>query len=204
MTKAALSSTGIEILKLLTSNLTKDFTILKIAQGTGKTNRLTYSTVRKLEKEHIITIQEKANLKLCKLNLKNPQIVSFVEGLRWRDFARGQPGVSLLVSDIISKSELPYFTLAIFGSHAKGTATKKSDLDLLLVMPDRIFQGSFEAAVKSATALSNISVHDVVVTYSEFASMLGEKKINVANQVLEARVIAYGAEAFYTLVGRLL
>ena len=204
MIKALLSNTGIEILKLLASNLTKDFTILKIAQATGKTNRLTYLTVGKLEKDRIITVQPKANLRLCRLNLKNPQIVSFIEALRWRDFERRQRSVSLLVSDIVSKSELPYFTLIIFGSYAKGTATKKSDVDLLLVTPDRMLQGKFETAIKSAMALSNIPVHDVVVTYSEFASMLGEKKINVAKEVLEARLIAYGAEAFYTILERLL
>ena len=204
MIKALLSNTGIGILKLLASDLTKDFTILKIAQATGKTNRLTYSTVGKLEKDRIITVQQKANLRLCRLNLKNPQIVSFIEALRWRDFERRQRSVSLLVSDIVSKSELPYFTLIIFGSYAKGTATKKSDVDLLLVTPDRMLQGKFETAIKSAMALSNIPVHDVVVTYSEFASMLGEKKINVAKEVLEARLIAYGAEAFYTILERLL
>jgi len=200
--KPAFSDTGIEILKLLTSNLTRDFTILKIAQHTGKTNRLTYSTVRKLEKEHMITIQEKANLRLCKLSLENPQMIALIESLRWLDFTRKRSDVGLLVSDIVSKSELPYFTLAVFGSYARGTMTKRSDLDVLLVIPDRKFEDTLETAIKSARALSNIPVHDVVVTYAEFASMLRETKINVAKESLEARYIAYGAEAFYTLLRR--
>jgi predicted nucleotidyltransferase len=200
--KAAFSDTGIEILKLLTSNLTRDFTILKIAQHTGKTNRLTYSTVKKLEKEHMITIQEKANLRLCKLSLENPQMIALIESLRWLDLTRERPDVGLLVADIVSKCELPYFTLAVFGSYAKGTMTKRSDLDMLLVIPDRKFEDTIETAIKSARALSNIPVHDVVVTYAEFASMLRETKINVAKESLEARYIGYGAEAFHTLLRR--
>jgi predicted nucleotidyltransferase len=200
--KAAFSDTGIEILKLLTSNLTRDFTILKVAQHTGKTNRLTYSTVKKLEKEHMITIQEKANLRLCKLSLENPQMIALIESLRWLDLTRERPDVGLLVADIVSKCELPYFTLAVFGSYAKGTMTKRSDLDMLLVVPDRKFEDTIETAIKSAKALSNILVHDVVVTYAEFVSMLRETKINIAKESLEARYIGYGAEAFYTLLRR--
>lgn len=200
--RAAFSDTDIEILKLLTANLTKDFTILKIAERAHKTNRLTYSAVKRLEKEHLITIQEKANLRLCKLSLEDPQMISLIESLRWHDFTRKHPDVGLLVSDIVSKSEFPYFTLAIFGSYAKGTMTGKSDFDMLLVIPDRKFGDAIETAIKSARAMSNIPVHDVVVTYSEFVDMLNEAKLNVAKEILEARYVAYGAEAFYALLRR--
>lgn len=46
---------------------------------TRKTNRLTYSTIKKLERERMITIQKKANLRLCKLSLENPQIIALTE-----------------------------------------------------------------------------------------------------------------------------
>jgi predicted nucleotidyltransferase len=150
----------------------------------------------------MITIQEKANLRLCKLSLENPQMIALIESLRWLDFTRKRSDIGLLVADIVSKSELPYFTLAVFGSYAKGTMTKRSDLDMLLVIPDRKFEDTIETAIKSARALSNIPVHDVVVTCAEFVSMLRETKINVAKESLEARYIGYGAEAFYTLLRR--
>jgi len=150
----------------------------------------------------MITIEEKANLKLCKLSLENPQMIALIESLRWLDFTRKRSDIGLLVSDIVSRSELPYFTLAVFGSYAKGAMTKRSDLDMLLVIPERKFEDTIETAIKSARALSNITVHDVVVTYAEFAEMLRETKINVAKEVLEARYVGYGAEAFYTLLRR--
>jgi len=176
--------------------------MFKITERAHKTNRLTYSTVKRLGKERLITIQEKANLRLCRLSLENPQMIALIESLRWHDFTRKHPDVGLLVSDIVSKSELPCFTLAIFGSYAKGTATAKSDLDMLLVIPDRKFGDTIETAIKSARSLSNVPVHDVVVTYSEFVDMLSEAKLNVAKEALEARYVAYGAEAFYTLLRR--
>jgi len=150
----------------------------------------------------VITIQKKANLRLCKLSLENPQIIALVESLRWQDFTRRHPHIGLLVSDIVTKAELPYFTLAVFGSHAKGTMTPRSDLDMMLMIPDRKFEATIQTAIKSARTLSNVPVHDVVVTHSEFLEMLGEKNVNVAKETLEARYLAYGAEAFYTLVRR--
>ncbi len=200
--ESPLSKTDIAILKFLTANLTKDFTILKIAENTGKTIRLTYAAVRKLVERRIIIREEKANLKLCRLNLKLPQIISYVESIRWHDFAKKNGEVNLVVSDIIEKSSLPYFTILVFGSYARGVATKASDVDLLIIIPDKKFEDIFEVAVKSAKSLTTITLHHIIVSYQEFLAMLSEKKTNVAKEVLETRYITYGAEQFYTIVGR--
>ena len=202
--KRTLTPNDIEVLKFLTKNLTKDFTILKIAKGTGKTNRLVYAAVKRLIKEKIIIVEEKANLKLCRLNLEMPHIIALIESIRWHDFAQGHRDVDLLISDIIARSALPFFTLVVFGSYAKGTAIEASDLDILIIIPDRKFEASMDIAIKSATSLSTITLHPIIVSYTEFLDMLRENKINVAKEVLEARYVTYGAEPFYTMVGRTL
>jgi predicted nucleotidyltransferase len=150
----------------------------------------------------MIIREEKANLKLCRLNLRMPQVVAFIESIRWRDFVERRRELSLLVSDILQRCELPYLTLLVFGSYARGTATKRSDLDMLIIVPDRKFEESVEVAVESARALSKITLHHIIVSYSEFVNMLGEKKTNIAKEALEARYIAYGAEPFYEMVCR--
>jgi predicted nucleotidyltransferase len=200
--KTVLSDTETEVLKLLASDLTREITILKVAQLTGKTTRLTYAAAKKLAKEKTIIIEKKANLRLCKLNLEKIQINAFIESLRWNDFTKKHPDVGLIISTIISKINMPYFTIAIYGSYAKGTATRKSDIDLLVIIPDRKFGNEIEAAVEYARALTNLSLHNVEVTYAEFVSMLRENKITVARETLEARYIAYGAESFYSMIGR--
>jgi len=141
---STLSATAIDILEFLTANLTKDFTILKIAKNTGKTTRLTYAMVKRLAKDKIINIEKKANLKLCRINLKMLQIISYIESIRWHEFAKRHREISLLISDIIKKSSLPYFTVLIFGSYAKDTATKSSDLDLLIIIPDKKLEDFIE------------------------------------------------------------
>lgn len=199
---AALSTTSVEILKFLTANLTRDFTILQIAKSTGKTTRLTYAAVKRLVEDKVIIIEEKANLKLCRLNLRLPQIIAFIESIRWRDFARRHPEISLLVSDITQRCDLPYLTLLVFGSYARGKVTKASDLDLLVITPDRKFDGSVEVAVKAAISLSRTALHHIIISYPEFLHMLTERKTNVVREALEARYVAYGAEPLYAMVGR--
>jgi len=198
----ALSDTSVEVLKFLAADLTKDFTILQIANNTGKTTRLTYAAVKRLIKDKMISMEEKANLKLCRLNLKMPQIIAFIESYRWRDFARRHPEIDFLVSDIIQKSDLPYLTLLVYGSYARGRATKASDLDLLVITPDRKFEDSVEAAVRAARSLSKIALHHIIISYPEFLQMLSERRTNVAKEVLEARYVAYGAEPLYMMVGQ--
>jgi len=200
--RTVFSATAIKILRFLTANLTKDFTILQIAKSTGTTTRLTYAAVKRLVEDKIIILEEKANLKLCRLNLKLPQTIAFIESIRWCDFARRHPEISLLVSDIIQRCDLPYLTLLVFGSYARGTVTKASDLDLLVIIPDRKFEDSLEVAVKTARSLSKIPLHHIIVSYIEFLHMLSEKKTNVAKEVLETRYVAYGAESLYMMLGR--
>lgn len=102
----ALTSNDIEVLKFLTKNLTKDFTILKIAKGVGKTNRLVYAAVKRLIKEKIIIVEEKAKLKLCRLNFEMPHIIALIESIRWHDFVQSHRDVDFLISDIIARSAL--------------------------------------------------------------------------------------------------
>jgi len=208
---AYLSSTAIALLKLMASDLTKDYTIRKLAQGIRQSYRITYETVNRLAENGTLSLERKANLRMCRLNLRrNVQTLAFIESLRAEEFLKTRPAVRLTVSNLVTKitNVLPFFCLVLFGSVVKGKSITRSDLDILFILPDQMLQNRVENELASVVRTSTIGLHEVVLSTDQFASMLSEreriKKPNLATEILENRIIPYGAETFYALISRIM
>ena len=206
-----LSRTAIAILKVMVSDLTKEYTVRGLAERIRQSYRITYETAQKLAKDGHLELEKSGNHNVCRLNLsKDLQDLAFIESLRAEEFLEAKTDLRFLVSSIISKISgvLPYFALILFGSHVKGTAGTRSDLDIVLILPHRTFQRPFENELASIARTSTTGLHELIVTSKEFASMLstkqGKGQPNVATETLASHIIPYGAEAFYNLVSRLL
>jgi len=208
---AYLSSTAIAVLKLMVSDLTKDYTIRRLAQGIHQDYRITYDTVKKLTENGVLNLERRANLHMCRPRVnKNVQVLAFIESLRTKKFLETRPSIRMILSTVVSRitKVSPFFCLTLFGSVAKGKAVSRSDVDMLLILPDLMFQNRVENELSSAARTSTIGVHEIILSADQFVSMLSErempKKPNVATEVLENHVVVYGAEAFYTLLSRVM
>ena len=90
--------------------------------------------------------------------------------------------------------------MIIFGSHVKGTASKRSDLDTLLIIPNKEMENDVSSAIGSITRISPMGIHDVILTNEEFTQLLREKKPNVAWEALDNRIVPYGAEPLFKVL----
>ncbi|MGD0177039.1 MAG: nucleotidyltransferase domain-containing protein [Candidatus Bathyarchaeia archaeon] len=208
---AYLSRTAIAILKVMVSDLTKEYTVRGLAEGIRQSYRITYETAQRLSKDGRLRLEKSGNHSVCSLNLaRNVQDLAFIESLRTDNFLKTNADLRFLVSSMVSKVSgvLPYFTLILFGSNVKGTADPRSDLDVILIVPHRAFQRVFENELASISRISTTGLHELIVTSKQFASMLstkqGNSQPNVATETLASHIIPYGAEAFYNLVSRLI
>lgn len=205
-----LSATAIALLKFMTGDLTKDYTIRKLSQGINQGYRITYETVNRLAEDGILTLERKANLHICRLNLRgNVQTFAFVESLRAEEFLKSRPAMRVLVANLVARirNVLPFFCLVIFGSTVKGKWAPRSDVDILLVLPDQNFQNQVENELASIARTSAVGLHEMVLLTDQFMSMLSgrerAKRPNLASEVLANHITPYGAEAFYALVSRI-
>jgi len=206
-----LSSTAIAVLKLMVSDLTKDYTIRKLAQAIRQDYRITYDTVKRLSENGILNLERKANLYMCRLRLdKNIPVLAFTESLRAKEFLESKPSIRVLLSTVVSKitNVLPFFCLVLFGSVVRGKAVSQSDLDILLVLPDLMFQNRVENELASVMRTSTIGFHEIILSTEQFVPMLSAREIakkpNVVTEVLESHIVPYGAETFYALLSRVL
>ncbi len=196
-----LSKTSVEILVHLTSRIRESFTVRQIADAIGKDYKISHVMTMRLAEQHYIIAEKKPPVTYCKLNLKgNSSLLAYIEGVRAGRFFAKNRDLEILINDILSKFDSPFFSLIIFGSYVKETASKKSDLDVLFIIPDRTLEKEVSSAVGSIEHISPIGFHDVVLTSGEFADLLKQKTANVAWEAVDNRIVPYGAEALFKML----
>ena len=94
---------------------------------------------------------------------------------------------------------LGFFSVVVFGSFAKGTYTKSSDLDLAIIVPAASHQEPFLRKDLSLSAIRTIDLH--LISSSELRKMLVAPYENLGKQMLGASLPVKDAETFYSLVG---
>jgi predicted nucleotidyltransferase len=197
----SLSKTSVEILAYLSSKPRETFTVRQVAGGIGKDYRITYVMTMRLARQKYIIAERRRPVTYCRLNLKgNSALLAYIEAIRASRFLSRHRDIEVVADGLREKIASPFFTMIVFGSHVKGTASKRSDLDVLFVIPNNEMEKDFSSAVGSVARISPMGIHDVSLTSMEFGQLLREKKPNVAWEALDNRIVPYGAEPLFRMM----
>jgi hypothetical protein len=127
-----LNKTSVEILAFLTSRIRHSFTVRQIAKAIKKDYKITYTMAMRLAEQNYIIAEKKRPVTYCRLNLQgNSSLLAYIERVRASRFFEKHKDIKLLVNDLTSKISVPFYILILFGSHVKGKASLRSDLDVL-------------------------------------------------------------------------
>jgi len=92
---------------------------------------------------------------------------------------------------------------------ARGEATSRSDVDVLVLVPnyeEKKFKGLMGSVDKLASDISGrypIRILPVVMTMGDFEQSIKDKK-RFANDVLKDRIVLFGEERYYYLLSRMI
>jgi predicted nucleotidyltransferase len=181
----------IKILRLLLDNKEKRFTIKKIAESLKINYRIAHEKVALLEKEKLLKVTKIGNSKLCEFTNKWNSKVYEAEYLRKNDLLKKNKDF-LVIHNRLSELNFVFIAL-LFGSHAKGTADKNSDIDILTI-------GGDEKEIRKAISLLPDKIHLTHVSYEDFISMAKSKEFSVVNEAIINNMILIGREEYYRLL----
>ena len=202
--------TVLKIVGLLRKNLGKGFTILEISKLLKIGYRPAYNHVAELEKIKAINTKRVGSAKQCSLNLENAQSLHFLQEIdlaRKEELYKSNQKLKSILENILSKithqitSSL--HSIILFGSHAKGTATKSSDIDLLFIVSnikDKSVRDTIERECASYQHSYNVKISPLITNMEEFKKMLKSKEINVGKEAKEYGIALYGSEQFWRLI----
>ena len=98
------------------------------------------------------------------------------------------------VFDKLQKLRQIHFTCILFGSYAKGMATKESDIDVLLISKGK---EGIDKIAKEIYAKYGKEINVVVMTPDEFKK---QREKAIIKEIISSHYVIYGAENFVNLV----
>lgn len=194
-----LTQTQERILELLLSNQEEHFSIRHISRLLGKSYALTYNNIQDLVSKQIL---QKSSLPPAQIiSISNNISSSFllpVEQKRAQKLLEKYVWVDLYMHDVLQTAPYPFFILLVFGSYAKESATSKSDIDLLAIVPSKKEIPLLEQTLRQYTPVKkNILIVDI----QNFLDMIkNPRAFNVGNEARKYHIILFGAEIYYQLL----
>ncbi len=194
-----------EIVGLYDGNILAEYSINEIARKLGRKGySFIYDKVMSMVKAGVLKKRVVGTSALCSLNLSEYStmlLLCQLEAGKAKELYSKSKALKGILDKLVeeSKQTNTVHCMVIFGSYAKGTAKKKSDVDLLVVVEDR----RKETVSRVANTLSMahaVELNAVVLDKKLFRSMLTSKDVNVGKETLRYHVVVYGCERFFEYV----
>ncbi len=192
------TKTDIAVMGLFVSRILDSFTIREVSRIIKKDLKIVHTSIKKLIKEGFI-IKDKHNA--LKLNYqKNIQDLAYMENIRKEHFFRKNNLIKIHINNFLKRTKMPFFVLLIFGSYAEGKHNKKSDVDLLAILPNA--EESFERELNANLSTSTIKFDINVISKESFREMMQKRsELNVINETFNKHILLYGSEQYYAMLG---
>jgi len=181
-----------KVLRFLIKNKVKSFSINEISKNLKIDYKLTYINIKKLGEERTIKIEDLGNIKRCSFDNSFNNDVFIVENERKKELLKNKDFL-VMYNDLIKINR--QFILLLFGSHAKETASKHSDIDLLLISSKDDAE-----LIQKELNLIPLKIHLTNVTYEDFIKMLKTKEQTVVSEAIKKNIILFGIEDYYKLL----
>lgn len=190
----------LKIVDLLAKNIEKEFTINEIAKTLEEYYSFVHRTVNKLAKDGMIVKNRVGKSHLCSLNLDNEKtsvLIQLSEIEKKENFYITNKELKLILEDFVKSLEPQIkniITIILFGSYAKGTATKESDIDILLIRKERI---EIEKITKEIYAKYGKEITPILMLVNDFKE---QKDKSMIKEMIKNHYVLYGVENFVDLV----
>ena len=199
----------LKIIGLMRREIVKGQTILEISRKLKIGYRPAYMHIANMEKEGIIKIERIGNAKQSTLNLENAKtrhLLGEIDILRKEELFKENPKLRAVIESLISKLTEKFISrihsVVLFGSYAKGAATKQSDIDLLFIVSNLKNKSLREAIERESASYQyshNIKVSPLIADIEEFKKMLKSKELNIGKETREYGISLYGHEIFWRI-----
>lgn len=160
------------------------------------TNALTLALNKFLE-EGIIKSTKVGKSYLYSLNLDNELTYYYVALANFQKIDKNTKITVRIIKEELEKVT-PFYSLVIFGSYAFQEQKKTSDLDIVIIIEDKIKQVEIALNIAKQKSLVQIDAH--IITKKEFIEMLTNEEENLGKQIARKHLVLNNHEIFYKII----
>lgn len=196
------------ILKTMTKDLTKWYYTRELAKLSKASLGTVSSEFRNLAKKGLVEQKAEGQEKYYRLNLANPRtrkLCELFETDKREGFYKENRRLAWVLEDFVKRVSdfAPEIqSIVLFGSVARGEATIRSDIDVLVLTPNleeeqfRRLMNSVERLASEVSARHPVKLAPVVVMIKDFEESIKDEK-RFAIDVLKDGIVLFGEERYY-------
>jgi len=184
-----------KILECFYRNRSKQLYFSEILRETKLTQNTTLKHLKNLQKNNLIISTKKIGNTFYKINPKNPQIYSVFSYFDYKKLNELPVTRKRAITEFLEKIKIKSLIILIFGSTAKGTFGKESDIDILLIYNKK---ESEDANLKSdIEATTGTKIQTFIIDFDYFKEQLLRQENKVIIHAIKTGFVISGHDIFY-------
>lgn len=190
----------LKILEIFKRDLFRSLTFIELKEKLKESsNSKLQRAILNFKAENLINIKQIGKTNLISLNYLNNKLFDYFSILNLESGKKIPLNIVYEIQESILK-ETEFFSLIVFGSFAEEKATKKSDLDIAVIVESQEVKNRIIPRINSfkRKSLREIDIH--VFTREEFVEMLRDEKENLGKEIVKNHFVFYGMINFYKLI----
>ncbi len=184
-----------KILECFYRNRKKEFYFSEILRETGLTQNTTLKHFKNLQKLGLIISTKKIGNTFYKINPKNPQIYSIFSYFDYKKLNELPSERKRAINEFLDKIKTKPLIAVIFGSTAKGTFRKESDIDILLIFNKK--EAMDKKLKEDIEAITGIKIQTFIIDFDYFKEQVLKEEDKVITHAIKTGFPITGNDKFY-------
>lgn len=187
-----------KILECFYRNRNKELYFSEILRETKLTQNTTLKHLRSLEENQLVIRNKKIGNTFYKINKKNVQVYSLLSYFDYKIFNELPNSKKRAILNFLESLETKPLIALVFGSTAKKTFTKISDIDILLVFNKKEAK---HAKIRSdIEAITGEEIQEFIIDYEYFKEQIIKQDDSVITHAIKTGFVLSGHYCFYNKV----
>lgn len=190
-----------EVLKAFFPETNKELNIKEVSKKIKLSYQPTYTYLKELAEKKILNHKRAGNVHLYSLNLKNPVVIKEIENIEFEAKEKLINGLDKktqkILEDVLAQvQEVSVLLCLLFGSTARKTRVRVSDIDLFFVVSEINYADKIKRICNTYNMKYDIKLSPVIVSLKEFRKMLVERN-DFTDNLLKEKIVLSGLEFYY-------
>lgn len=184
-----------KVLECFYKNRNKEIYFSEILRQTGLTQNTTLKHLKNLKENGLLLSTKKIGNTFYKVNQNNSQIYSIFSYFDYKKLNDLPNERRMAIIEFLEKIEIKPLICLIFGSTAKGTFDKKSDIDLLLVYNTK--ESEDKKLKEDIEAVTGTRIQTFIIDLEYFKEQILKQENKVITHAIKTGFVIRGFDNYY-------
>ncbi len=184
-----------KILECFYRNKLKEIYFSEILRETGLTPNTTLKHLKNLQSYSLIISTKKIGNTFYKIYRRNPQIYSILSYFDFKRFNELPLERRRAINEFLDKLSIKPLIAVVFGSTAKGTFGKESDIDILLIFNKK--EKTDKKLKENIEAITGVKIQLFIIDFNYFKEQILKENDKVITHAIKTGFPIVGFDNFY-------